>query len=87
MTNETQNIVNTVHTINDHVVNHDNSVSITEQTKAKQACANRRKKIRRGGRKQKHMGRHCSGYLKIFSTNAASVINGKQESLKIKNRN
>ena len=31
---------------------------------------------------KKHIGRHCSGYLKIFSTNAASVINGKKESLK-----
>ena len=28
------------------------------------------------------MKRHCSGYLKLFSTNAASVVNGKIESLK-----
>ena len=46
------------------------------------ACLNCGKNIRRGGRKKKHMARSCASSLKIFSTNAASLINGKIKSLK-----
>ena len=71
-----ENIINNV-----DITVSDNSVIDANQTQAKQGCSTRGKKIRRGGRNRKHIMRHCSGYLKLFSTNAASVINGKQESL------
>ena len=84
VTNEKQDkmTVNFINVTLDHVEDHDNSVSDTEQTKVNKTCKIRGKRIRRGGRNKKHMSRHCSRNLKIFSTNAASVINGKRESLK-----
>ena len=72
---------NTINNVDISVKVSDNSMIDANRTQAKQGCSTRGKKIRRGGRNRKHMIRHCSGYLKLFSTNAASVINGKQESL------
>lgn len=52
------------------------------KTWASSACKVRGKKVRRGGRMTKHVQNKCASRLKIFSTNAASLINGKLESLK-----
>ena len=86
MTNEKDVIsVHSEDTISNDDINveiSDNSVIDAIQTQAVQGCKLRGNKTRRGGRNKKHMKRHCSDYLKLFSTNAASVVNGKIESLK-----
>ena len=73
--------------INDTIVNYNNnendtSVKDAENTRGNKPCTNRGKKIRRGGRNMKHVKRQCSDYLKLLSTNAAGIINGKIDSLK-----
>ena len=55
---------------------------VVNKTWASSVCKVRGKKVRRGGRMTKHVQSKCASHLKIFSTNAASIINGKLESLK-----
>ena len=56
------------------------SNNVTERTTANSACNKRGKKVRRGGRNTRHVEDKHASHLKIFSTNAASIINGKLES-------
>ena len=58
------------------------SNNVMERTTANSACNKRGKKVRRGGRNTRHVEDKHASHLKIFSTNAASIINGKLESLK-----
>ena len=72
---------NTINNVDDDV--YDNTRTYDkEATTVKYTGKTSNKKIRRGGRNKRPQKRNCKSSLKIFSTNAASVINGKVESLK-----
>ena len=61
----------------------DKSDKDAEVTKADNAYKPHNKQVRRGGRRNKLKAqRSCAASLKLFSANAASVINGRLDSLR-----
>ena len=67
---------------NTNIDDNDNLDKSDKLTMAEKACKSSDYRIRRRGRNRRHVNKVHQSVLKIFSTNAAGLVNGKIDSLK-----